>query len=120
MPAPKGAGDLRHKVLFQRRSGSDDGYGNSEGAWANLNITRSCSLTPTRGSEAVQAGRLAGSASWDLWVRADSATKSLTTGDRAVDARDATKVFNIVFGPADMDGKNTWLLLQCTSGQADG
>lgn len=120
MPAPKGAGDLRHRVKFQRRSGDDDGYGNTEGGWGDLSISRSCSLTPTRGSESVQAGRLAGHASWDLWVRADTATKSLSVGDRAVDERDASRVFNIVFGPADMDGRNTWLLLQCTSGQADG
>lgn len=120
MPAPKGAGDLRQRVKFQRRTEVDDGYGNTEGGWADLSIDRAASLTPTRGGEAVQSGRLTGSASWDLWVRADSATKALTTGDRAIDVRDASRVFNIVFGPADMDGRNTWLLLQCTSGHADG
>ena len=120
MPAPKGAGDLRHKVRFERRTSSDDGYGNTEGSWGALSIERSCSLSPTRGGEYVQAGRLGGNASWDIWVRADSQTKTLTTGDRAVDVRDESRVFNIVFGPADMDGRNTWLLIQATSGQADG
>lgn len=120
MPAPKGAGDLRDRVKFQRRAEGDDGYGNTEGSWGDLGVERDCSLVPTRGGEAVQAGRLAGTASWDLWVRADSGTKSLTVGDRVVDARNPARVLNIVFGPADMDGRNTWLLLQCMTGQADG
>lgn len=119
MPAPKGAGDLRERVKFQRRTDADDGYGNVEGAWADLDVVRSCALTPTRGGEAIQAGRLSGTAAWDLWVRSDSGTRSLTTGDRAVHMRDG-RTFNITFGPADMDGRRTWLLLQCTTGQADG
>jgi head-tail adaptor len=120
MPTPKGAGDLRDRVKFQRRASGDDGYGNTESGFTDLGIERSCSLTPTRGGEAVQSGRLTGSASWDLWVRADSGTKSLTVGDQVVDTRDASRTFNIVFGPADMDGRNAWLLLQCTSGTAGG
>lgn len=120
MPAPKGAGDLRQKVKFQRRNAGDDGYGNAEGDWADLDIIRSCSMAPTRGGETVQAGRLTGTALWDIWVRAGSAAKSLAVGDRAIDVRDQTRVFNIVFGPADMDGRNTWLLLQATTGEASG
>lgn len=121
MPAPKGAGDLRQKVKFQRRANTGgDGYGNTEGPWGDLSIERSCSLTPSRGGETVQAGRLAGSAAWDLWLRADSGTRTLKVGDRAVDSRDATRVFNIRFGPSDMDGTNTWLFLQLEQGVADG
>ena len=86
MPKPKGAGDLRHRVKFQRRPiDGDDGYGNPEGDFADLGIERSASLTPTRGGEDVQAGRVAGKASWDCWVRNDSGTRRITTGDRALD-----------------------------------
>lgn len=121
MPAPKGAGDLRAKVKFQRRTEGDDGYGNTEGVWADLGIERSCSLTPTRGGESVQAGRLAGAASWDIWVRASIAIKTLTAGDRAVEIRPiADRTYNIVFGPADMEGDGRWLLLQCETGTASG
>ena len=120
MPAPKGAGDLRQRVKFQRRTKVVDDYGNEEGAWSDLNIERSCSLTPTRGGESIQAGRLAGTASWDLWLRSDSQTRGLHTGDRVVDMRDSDRTFNIVFGPEDMDGRRTWLLIQCMSGVADG
>ena len=120
MPKPKGAGDLRHRVKFQRRPiDGDDGYGNPEGDFADLGIERSASLTPTRGGETVQAGRVAGTASWDCWVRNDSGTRSLRTGDRAVETRDDGRTFNIVF-IGDMDGDRAWLLIQMKSGVADG
>ena len=119
MPAPKGAGDLRDKVRFERRPEADDGHGNVEGDWADLGLDRSCSMLPTRGGEAVQAARLSGTAGWDIWVRSDTGTRSLVEGDRAVDARNAARTFNIVF-IGDMDGRREWLLIQATSGGADG
>lgn len=118
MPKPKGAGDLRHRVKFQRRPKTGgDGYGNREGAFADLGIERAASLTPMRGGEDVQAGRVTGRASWDCWVRSDSATRSITTSDRVVDARDPNRVFDIRF-IGDMDGDRTWLLMQLESGVA--
>lgn len=119
MPAPKGAGDLRQRIGFQRRADTDDGFGNVQGEWTDLGLDRWGSLTPTRGGETVQAGRLAGMGTWDLWVRNDSGTRSLTVGDRAIDLRSG-QPFNIGFGPADMDGRRQWLFLQLTSGGADG
>lgn len=119
MPKPKGAGDLRHRVKFQRRAEGDDGYGNPVQGWVDLDISRACSLTPTRGGETVQAGRVAGTASWDCWVRNDSGTRSLRTGDRAIDTREAGRTFNIVF-IGDMDGDRAWLLIQMKSGVVDG
>lgn len=119
MPKPKGAGDLRQKVKFQRRREGEDGFGNPVGGWEDLGIVRAASLTPTRGGEAVEAGRVAGTALWDCWVRSDSGTRTLLNGDRAVDARDETRTFNIAF-VGDMDGDRAWLLLQLKSGGADG
>jgi hypothetical protein len=118
MPKPKGAGDVRHKIKFQRRPlTGGDGFGNPEGAFKDLGIERRASLTPTRGGEDVQAGRVTGKALWDCWVRSDSGTRSITTADRAVDARDPTRVFDIRF-IGDMDGDRTWLLMQLESGVA--
>lgn len=119
MPKPKGAGDLRHRVKFQRRAEISDQYGNTQGEWVDLGIERAASLTPTRGGEEVQAGRIAGTASWDCWVRNDSGTRSLRTGDRAIDTRDPSRTFNIAF-IGDMDGDRAWLLLQMKSGGVDG
>ena len=120
MAQPKGAGDLRQKVRFERRADDLDRFGNAQGEWGDLGVTRSCSLTPTRGGESVQEGRATGSAMWDLWVRNDTGTRGVNTGDRVVDARDDERTFNIVFGPADMAGDGQWLFLQLRSGGADG
>ncbi len=119
MPKPKGAGDLRQRVYFQRRGEGTDAYGNPVTGWADLNISRACSLLPTRGGEHVQAGRVAGISSWDCWVRNDIGTRSLSTGDRAVNERDESQTFNIAF-LGDMDGDRQWLLIQMTEGGNDG
>lgn len=118
MPRPRGAGDLRQRVKFQRRAPATDAHGNAVGAWVDLAVSRACALAPTRGVEEVQAGRIAGKASWDCWVRSDSGTRSLTTGDRAVDERTG-ETFDISF-IGDMDGRRVWLLVQLVSGGVDG
>lgn len=121
MAAPKGAGPLRDKVKFQRRSTVIDDYGNEESTWADLSpaVERSCSLSPTRGGETVIAGRLSGTALWDCWVRDDTGTRSVKVGDRAVDMRDASRVWNVRFNE-DMTGKRAWRLIQLESGVAAG
>ena len=117
----RGAGNLRDRVRFERRTTTDDGYGNQEGAWGDLTppVVRACELKPTRGGESIQAGRLAGTALWDCWVRKDSGTNRVKVGDRAVDVRDESRTFNVRF-IGDMDGKNAWLLIQMESGVAEG
>ncbi|WP_298698189.1 head-tail adaptor protein [uncultured Brevundimonas sp.] len=118
MPKPKGAGDLRQRVRFERRGAGTDADGNAVAAWTDLGISRACALAPTRGGEEVQAGRIAGRASWDCWVRSDSGTRTIQPGDRAVNTRTG-ETFNIAF-VGDMDGGRTWLLIQMTSGGVDG
>lgn len=122
---PHSPAELIHRVRFERRTPVDDGYGNKRGGWATLIEFRSALLTPTRpraaaaSNEPVIAARQQGIAIWDLWVRYDSATLGVTTDDRVVDARDASRTFNIKF-KADMDGRKTWLLMQLEQGTADG
>lgn len=116
MAKPKGAGDLRHRVKFQRRTDTTDDNGNAVSGWADLNISRACSLLPTRGGEDVQSGRIAGLASWDCWVRSDSQTRTLLHGDRAVNTR-TEETFDVSF-IGDMDGRRQWLLIQMISGKA--
>src|SRR5690606_33449321 len=84
VPRPRDAGDLTARVKFQRRAAAGDDYGNPVAGWEDLGVSRACALTPTRGGEQVQAGRIAGTAGWDCWVRSDAGTRSLRTGDRAV------------------------------------
>lgn len=123
MAKPSSGGELHWRFKFQRRPVGGDGYGNEEGEFADLGLARWAKKVPTRGGEAVQAARLAGHAFFDLWVRHDPECLTLTTDDRAVELIPAEgggwmpgEVFNIRFGPADMDGDRTWLLLQIESG----
>ncbi len=109
--------DLRDKVRFERRAEVADGFGNFEGDWRSLGEARA-SLNPTRGGEAVIAGRLQGKASWDLWVQSSALTRSLTPGDRVVDVRDPRRVFNIRWS-GDLDGDRRWLLVQLEQGVAE-
>lgn len=120
MPQPKSGADLRQRVRFERRREADpDAHGVAQFEWQSLEVERSASLTPTRGGESVQGDRIAGHASWDLWVRNDSATRGVITSDRVVNVRQPDQTFAIVFGPVDMDGSGVWLFLQLRSGAAD-
>ena len=115
MPKPKGAGDLRQRVYFQRFYGQPDNYGNEAGDWYDLDIRRPASLTPTRGGEALQAGRMTGTAMWDCWLRSDWRVREITDADRLIDC--SGRIFNIRF-IGDMDGGGRWLLMQLESGVA--
>lgn len=115
------AGKLRDRVRFQRRTTTDDGHGNEEAGWADLTppVVRWCELKPTRGGEDIQSARLTGKASWDCWVRFDSGTCRVMPGDRAVDARNASRTWNVRFNE-DIDGTRQERLIQMESGVADG
>lgn len=119
MPKPDRGPRLRNRIKFQRRKAGDDGYGNPVDAWEDLDLERDCDLTPTRGGETVQAGRLAGQAAWDCWVRYDPAILALNEADRAVEVPAPHRAFDIAF-IGDMDGDKRWILIQLKSGGVSG
>lgn len=114
------ARDLRQRVRIERRGSTPTARGGSAG-WETLIESRAAKLTPRPigGSETVLAGRLQGTAVFDCWLRLDSETTAIRAGDRLVDARDETRVFNIR-SALDLDGRRQWLLLQCELGVAHG
>lgn len=114
------ARDLRQKVTFQRRQPlpDGDGAGNFEGDFVDL-FSRFAKLTPTtsRAGEAVIAGRLQGTAIYDLWLRSDSGARSVTLEDRVFDAGAPERLFNVRW-IGDLDGRGQWLLMQLEIGSA--
>lgn len=116
-----GAGELRESVYFERRAVSDDGFGNTvSGDFARWYPTPSggvpAKIVPLRGGETVQAQRLAGTAIYEIWVRADSTLDGLTAADRVVDARSG-EIYNIrVDVNPDMRGR--FRVLTCERGVA--
>lgn len=118
--SPPGAGQLRRRVEFQRRGpqGNDGGVVTG-GAWATLDRSRRGRLLPIQGREQVQADRLAGISAWELTVRADDLTRSITTDDRVVNARDLNQVFAIRT-KLDLEGRGRWFVLTLEAGTEDG
>ena len=99
--------------------GGGDGAGNYQSAWRALISNRSAKIEPTRaGGEEVIAGRLTGISAYDIWLRRDSETSKIAPGDRIIDARDESRIFNIRW-IGNLDGRGQFLLLQCQAGVAD-
>ena len=86
-PANDGAGALRHRVTFAERDTTEDEYGNASSGWITR-CTVAANIMPLRlGSEAVEAARLAGRQPVTIRVRANPATRKITTDWRAIDQR---------------------------------
>lgn len=117
------SGKLRERCYFQARATADDGAGGTFGPWAPLFGSRACRLAPRTASgataEVVIAQRLQGINLFDLWVRYDSQTNTVTTDHRAVDARDPSRCFNIR-AITNVDEKRRWLTMVVEAGVADG
>lgn len=112
------AGELRDRVRFERQGPQVNVGGVIQADWAPVggdasSATRWTKIGPTKGGEATVAGRLQGSAAYDIWVRFDSFTSTLIVTDRAVNARTG-EVYAIGWID-DPDRRRRWLLIQATS-----
>lgn len=116
-----GAGALRDRYTFQTR-GPDlvrDGL-DQRGDWGG-DLTVWASTRPLVGSEAVQAERLQGKQPAVITVRASSATKAIDNSWRAVDARDASQVYDILSAVPSADLATIDILAVRQAGQtSDG
>lgn len=117
--APRAA-ELRDKVLFERRSGKGNVGGVIKSSWAALGIERSARVVARMGGEGVLAARLTATQPVEITVRYDSQTRTLTTEDRAVDARDPKRVWAIKSIGEVEGGRDRWLNLLCEAGGTDG
>ncbi|WP_455918851.1 head-tail adaptor protein [Ensifer canadensis] len=111
------SGRMREKLHLQKRTMVDDGMGNeTAGDFATV-FTAPGELVPMRGGEGVQAARLTGTQPYIVRIRSCAASRDVTPGWRAVDARNDKRVLNIrtVTNP---DQKNGWLELLVDDGVA--
>lgn len=81
-----GAGDLRHRVAFDRRVETSDGYGNYEGDWAEQ-FSRRAAFIYAGGGESVTAARLEGRGVMKVRVRSCMLTRTIEQDWRMRDAR---------------------------------
>ena len=117
------AGALREKVTFQRLGAdSGDGAGNYNTNFANLAgaIGIAADIAPVRQAEVVLAAGVQGRRLFELTVRYTPALAEVTVNDRVVDARDATRTFNIKGPPINQDKHKRYLKILVEQGGADG
>ncbi|RJP54316.1 MAG: head-tail adaptor protein [Anaerolineaceae bacterium] len=89
------AGELDCRFTFQKRqTTAGDGYGNFQADW-QTQFTVWTKRIFVRGGEQVIAARLEGRQPGVLTVRASPDTRLISTDWRAVNAEDATEIWNI-------------------------
>jgi SPP1 family predicted phage head-tail adaptor len=82
----RSASDLDHRIAFDSRTLTDDGYGNSVGEWIEQ-FRVYAGFTHLRGGEAVIASRLQGQHVQVIFVRASAQTREVSSDWRIRDVR---------------------------------
>lgn len=103
-------GKMRGKVRFDRRG--LDANGDPLGAWAPF-ATVAARVRHMRGGEQVLQQRIAGVQPVIVTVRSSTATRQVTTGDRAVNARTGTPLDIKSVAP---DETGTFIEILCEAG----
>ena len=84
-----GAGDLRHRVAFDKRDRTNDGAGNWQTGFSEQ-FTRRAAFTYAGGSEAVMAARLEGRGVMRVRVRSCQQSRTIRQDWQMRDVRDGT------------------------------
>jgi head-tail adaptor len=112
-------GELRERVRFDRRATiPDEGYGNTQGAWATLAGPYAARIAPAAGSEDVLAERLTGLQPVEITIRYSRQAATIQTQDRAVDVRSG-RTYSIS-SVNNADERHAYLTILATAGGADG
>lgn len=110
------AGSLRrHRVAFDRRAATDDGYGNTVAGDFEEQFECVADFRHRGGSEAVMAARLEGRQVLGVYVRSSSQTRAITTDWQMRDVRRGT-VYAI--DAVDSVTDPAWVYLTVESGVA--
>lgn len=113
-----GSGPLQGKVAFDPPLVSPDAHGGVETGWDTANsVERHVEFIYQRGSEAVEAARLAGQAVYKIRVRSSAETRAITTAWRMRDLRrddahGADVAYNIREVDAISDRRWVWIVVE--------
>lgn len=117
------AGGLRESVTFQRlAAGAGTTLRTQITDFANITgaVGIPAELTPLRYGETVISEGVQGRRIYRVSIRYTDTLAGLKAGDRMVDARDASRVFNVKSPPVNPDKKRKYLELQVEIGGASG
>lgn len=109
------AGELSHRVAFDRRRNADDGYGNTTAEWVEQFVV-AAKVKARFGGESFDQARLAGQQPVTIVVRQSSDTLQIAADWRARDARAGTEY--AIRSIVDPDDGGAWLELLCQTGVA--
>ncbi|MGY3607670.1 MULTISPECIES: phage head closure protein [unclassified Bradyrhizobium] len=109
------AGQLSHRIAFDKRQDIDDGYGNTQSDFVEQFVVWA-GVQAKFGGETVTAARLAGQQPLTITVRQSSKTEQVTTDWRARDARSG-EIYNIR-SIVDPDDSGAYFEMLCQSGVA--
>jgi head-tail adaptor len=116
MAKKRGAGELKHRIAFDKRVFADDGYGNSVGEFQEQFQTHA-GFVHLRGGEAVIASRLEGQHVQVIFVRASTQVRDVSGDWQIRDVRTGV-AYNIRDITLADDRK--WLDFLTQSGVAPG
>lgn len=115
------AGELRHRLAWDRRQDVDDGFGNTQSDWAEQFVTHA-KVTPKLGGETVLAARLQSQNTVNVTVRQSSKTRQIKTDWRARDVRSDSdpkkQTVYAIRSIIDPDDRGAWLEILCQTGAA--
>lgn|SRR5262245_47605635 len=109
-------GLLKERIRFEKRTETDDGYGNKEGHWIVEFIVWAAKRNLT-GGETVMANRLAGRQPAVITVRNAMWTRQISTDWRAIDVRTG-EIYNVRACTPSQDHAHIDIL--CETGVASG
>lgn len=113
---PPRAGDLRDRIAIERNFRVSDDLGGWTDVWQTAAASIRAKVTAQRGGEAVQSLRLSGTTPYDIIVRADAVTQSITSGDRVVLLATGERL-NVKWAGSLDEGRTAWFLLVCVAGE---
>ena len=109
------AGELSHRIAWDRPGDVDDGFGNAQAGWVEQFVT-SAKVAPKLGGETVLAARLQSQNTVNITVRQSSMTILIQPDWRARDVRDGKEY--AIRSIIDPDDGGAWLELLCQTGVA--
>ncbi len=109
------AGELRHRIAFDKRGTGDDGYGNPDTGFSEQFVV-SAKVQAKFGGEAVTAARLTGQQPVIIVVRQSTNTLLIKPEWRARDVREGTEY--AIRSVVDPDDGGMWLEMLCQTGVA--
>lgn len=100
------AGELRHRVAFDRREDVEDEYGNTQSQFVEQFVV-AAKVQAKFGGEAVTAARLTGQQPVTIVVRQSSQTRQIAENWRARDVRSGVEY--AIRSIVDPDDRRAWL-----------